>query len=87
MLRAVARWAGVVWFGLAAAAFGGEPIPFAGQLGGRVSTPAGLPQMGASVALFNRYDAVIARTLTNEGGGFEFSILPAGIYSVQVSLP
>ena len=63
-----------MWFGVAAAAFGGESIPFSGQLAGRVSTPAGLPQMGASVALFNRYDAVVARTLTSESGGFEFAL-------------
>src|ERR1700754_1690797 len=64
-----------------------DPIPVAGQLAGRVTTPGGTPQMGASVALFSRSEAIIGRALTSETGAFEFPMLPAGVYSIQVTLP
>ena len=47
---------------------------------------AGVPQMGASVLLFNRYERLIQRTLTNERGLFGFESLTPDLYSVRVSL-
>jgi hypothetical protein len=67
--------------------FSAELIPVAGQLAGRVTNPGGLPQMGASVSLIDRYEAVVGRVLTSEAGAFEFPMLPAGVYSIQVSMP
>ncbi len=42
--------------------------------------------MGASVLLFNRYERLIEKTLTNERGTFGFEALSPDLYSVRVSL-
>jgi len=42
--------------------------------------------MGASVMLFNRYERLIERTITNERGTFGFEALSPDLYSVRVSL-
>jgi TonB dependent receptor len=42
--------------------------------------------MGASVLLFNRYERLIQRTLTNERGLFGFESLAPDFYSVRVNL-
>ena len=42
--------------------------------------------MGATVLLFNRYERIIQRSLTNERGAFGFESLPPDLYSVRVSL-
>lgn len=57
-----------------------------GTLGGRVVDAAGVPQMGAAVMLFNRYDRNIAKILTGERGLFSFDALAPDFYSVRVSL-
>jgi hypothetical protein len=61
--------------------------PLAGSIAGFVRDNGGIPQMGASVFLMNRYDRVIGQALTNERGIFGFDSLPIGdFYSVRVSL-
>ncbi len=57
-----------------------------GTLVGFVNNQGGVPQMGAAVLLFNRYDRLIARTLTNEKGAFGFESLVPGAYSIRVKL-
>ena len=57
-----------------------------GSLIGFVSDQAGIPQMGAVVFLYNRYDRLVGRTLTNEKGAFGFDSLLPGVYSLRVSL-
>lgn len=47
---------------------------------------AGIPQMGATVQIFNKYNRPIAKTLTMADGRFAFAALPIDIYSVRVSL-
>jgi hypothetical protein len=42
--------------------------------------------MGATVLLFNKYERLIAKTLTLPDGRFAFAGLPADLYSVRVSL-
>jgi hypothetical protein len=61
-------------------------LPVTGNLLGVVTDTAGAPQMGATVQLFNKYERVIAKTLTLPDGRFAFAALPIDIYSVRVSL-
>ena len=69
-------------------AFAAESLAgrLSGTLGGRVVDAAGVPQMGALVMLFNRYDRNIGRILTGERGLFSFDSLTPDSYSVRVSL-
>ncbi len=62
-------------------------LPVTGNLLGSVVDAAGIPQMGASVQLLNRYSRVVARTLTNPDGRFAFAGLPLDSYGVRVSVP
>lgn len=57
-----------------------------GSLVGFVSSQAGIPQMGAGVFLYNHYDRLVGRTLTNERGAFGFDALAPGVYTVRVTL-
>lgn len=51
-----------------------------------VDDPQGVPQMGATVQLFNRFERIVAKTITGSDGRFAFASLPADLYSVRVSL-
>lgn len=59
-----------------------------GKLAGTVVDFAGKPQMGATVwiAAENRVGSVPFQARTNQSGRFETRLLPAGIYSVRVTL-
>ncbi len=59
---------------------------FSAHLYGEVRNVAGVPQMGATVALYNRYDQEIRHVLTTESGKFVFDQLTPDIYSVRVTL-
>ncbi len=61
-------------------------LPVSGNLLGSVADTGGTPQMGATVQLFNKYERLIARTVTAMDGRFAFTSLPADLYSVRVSL-
>jgi hypothetical protein len=63
-----------------------EPIRFGGALAGRVTDSAGVPQMGATVFLYNRFERLLERGLTGERGNFLFTDLAPDVYSVRVSL-
>ena len=63
-----------------------SPASLSGSIAGFVRDSAGVPQMGASVLLFNRYERLIQRTITNERGLFGFESLSPDLYSVRVSL-
>jgi Carboxypeptidase regulatory-like domain len=72
----------------AAPAFSADlSLPVTGNLLGAVEDSAGIPQIGATVQLFNKYERVVAKTLTTADGRFGFAGLPADFYSVRVSLP
>ena len=58
----------------------------AGSLVGFVSDQNGVPRMGAAVLLFNGYDQLVSRVLTNEKGAFGFDDLSPGLYSLRVVL-
>ena len=57
-----------------------------GALAGSVRDVGGTPQMGAAVLLYNRYDKLILKTLTDAKGDFGFDNLLPDIYSVRVTL-
>src|SRR5579872_581488 len=59
-----------------------------GTLSGVVLDPAGMPQMGASIALISE-DAggrIISQLLSNQDGAFSTDHLKPGKYAVRVSL-
>src|ERR1700687_555605 len=77
----------IAMLGLCApAAFSATPPKLSGSIAGFVRDSTGIPQMGASVLLFNRYERLIERTMTNERGTFGFEALSPDLYSVRVSL-
>ncbi len=57
-----------------------------GTIAGLVTDASGIPQMGATVLLFNRSDRLCQRALTNDRGSFEFDHLLPGPYMVRVTL-
>jgi hypothetical protein len=59
---------------------------FSGHILGEVRNSAGIVQMGATVALYNRYDQEVRQVLTNEAGKFVFDALSPDLYSVRVTL-
>ncbi len=62
------------------------PSKVSGSIAGMVSNPSGMPQMGATVLLYNRFDHLLQRSLTTDKGLFGFDALTPGTYTVQVSL-
>jgi hypothetical protein len=75
-----------VLFLSAPAAFPATDVPLAGSIAGVVRNSGGVPQMGASVLLFNRSERLLNRSMTNERGMFGFALLTPDVYSVRVSL-
>jgi hypothetical protein len=62
------------------------PIQFSGAIGGIVSDSAGIPQLGATVSLFNRQERLFQKALTDERGEFRFLGLLPDVYSVRINL-
>jgi hypothetical protein len=58
-----------------------------GTIVGVVSDASGSGQLGATVYLFNRFEKLVQKVLTNEKGAFGFDFLPPDSYSVRVVLP
>jgi hypothetical protein len=81
---AIGLLAGVLF--VSSAGFSASPGSLAGSLVGFVSSQAGVPQMGAGVLLYNHYDRLVGRTLTNERGAFGFESLSPGTYTIRVTL-
>ncbi len=63
-----------------------SPTAMAGSIGGLVTDSSGVPQMGATVLLFNRNDRLTEKVLTDEKGAFVFAGLMPDIYSIRVTL-
>ena len=57
-----------------------------GQILGEVRNSTGVVQMGAAVSLYNRYDELVRRALSNQDGKFAFDSLAPDVYSIRVSL-
>ena len=78
--------AGLVCLGVPQPAAAVSPIRLSGSITGQVTDPGGIPQMGATVLLFNRFDRLAQKVFTDEKGGFVFAGLMPDIYSVRVTL-
>jgi len=70
----------------APAAFAATDAPLSGSIAGVVRNSSGVPQMGATVFLFNRSEKLIEHVISNERGLFGFGLLTPDLYSVRVSL-
>ena len=70
----------------ATAALPATPETLSGSIAGIVRNTTGVPQMGATVFLFNRSERLVERVLTNEHGLFAFQSLTPDLYSIRVSL-
>jgi len=68
------------------ASFAETATLLSGSIAGFVRDARGIPQMGASVFLFNRSERLIQQAMTNERGIFGFEALAPDLYSVRVSL-
>lgn len=62
------------------------PVVLSGAITGVVSDNLGIPQMGATVLLFNKQDRVLSTIHTNANGEFKFAGLFPEFYSIKVSL-
>ena len=73
-IAAIALTAGLLAGGLSAQ----EPPQnsFSGGIVGLVSNSSGMPQMGATVQLFDGLERLVSRVLTDQSGGFLFKPLP-----------
>jgi Carboxypeptidase regulatory-like domain len=78
--------AGVVCFAAAPLGQAATPLRISGAITGFVTDPAGVPQMGAAVILFNRQERQFERALTDERGAFRFLGLSPDLYSIKVTL-
>ena len=58
-----------------------------GNLLGTVLDDTGTPQIGATIQLLNKYNHVIAKTLSGPHGQFAFASLPDDVYSLRASVP
>lgn len=63
-----------------------SPAKLSGAIVGEVRSATGVAQMGATVFLFNRYDQLVRKVLSNENGGFGFDFLTPDLYSIRVQL-
>jgi hypothetical protein len=76
--------------GLLCGAVQGVAAPRAPRLSGTivgfVTDSAGVPQMGATILLFNHFERLVQKALTNEKGAFGFDGIAPDTYSLQVSL-
>src|SRR5436309_13971655 len=71
---------------LAPVARSASPSISAGGILGQVKNSSNIVQMGATVMLYDRYDQLVRRALTNEEGKFVFDKLTPDMYSIRVSL-
>jgi hypothetical protein len=83
--KAVGFIAGTLW--AASLGFSASPAKLSGSIVGLVSDASGIPQMGATVLLYNRFDKLIHKVLTNENGTFGFDALSPEVYAIRVSVP
>jgi hypothetical protein len=63
-----------------------SPLRLSGAITGVVTDALGIPQMGASVILYNRQDRMSEKVTTNDRGEFQFASLFPDLYSIRVTL-
>lgn len=65
-----------------------EPMKtLTGGISGLVRDMAGVPQMGAAVTVYSRFDRLLHKVLTDEHGRFDVASLPPDFYSIRVQVP
>ncbi len=62
------------------------PVRISGAIAGIVRDSSGIPQMGATVMLFNRQERLFQKISTDGDGQFRFLGLFPDVYSIRVSL-
>ncbi|MGE5488746.1 MAG: carboxypeptidase-like regulatory domain-containing protein [bacterium] len=65
---------------------GAPVLDLSGSITGVVANSAGVPQMGATVLLYNRFDRLVEKSLTAEDGTFSFKSLVPGTYAIRISM-
>lgn len=63
-----------------------SPAKLSGSISGLVTDGSGVPQMGATVLLFDKRERLHEKALTDEQGVFVFAGLIPDIYSIRVTL-
>jgi hypothetical protein len=84
-IKTVGVLAGALW-GVSLCQAADAPPRLSGSILGLVTNVSGVPQMGAAVFLYNRYDRLMVKTVTTDAGAFSFADLTPDTYSVRVSL-
>jgi hypothetical protein len=77
---------GVACLTAPSAASAATPIRLNGAITGVVSDSLGIPQMGATILLFNRQERPLQKVQTNDRGEFAFAGLLPEVYSIRVTL-
>jgi hypothetical protein len=62
------------------------PLQLSGAITGVVTDALGIPQMGATVMLYNRQERMSEKVSTNDRGEFRFVSLFPDLYSIRVTL-
>jgi len=83
-VAALVAGSALLWVPLQARA--ANEIKPAGTIAGTVNNTLGVPQMGATVLLYNRLDRLFGKALTDDKGNFQFAGLSPDNYSVRVML-
>ncbi len=65
---------------------GAQPVKLSGSIAGVVSDSRGVPQMGATVILYNHQDRQLGKVLTDQDGQFHLAGLYPSLYSLRVTL-
>jgi len=63
-----------------------EPLKLSGSIAGVVNDSRGVPQMGATVTVYNRQDRQVGKVLSDEHGQFRLAGLFPASYSLRVTL-
>jgi len=63
-----------------------NPFKLSGAIAGVVTDASGIPQMGATVVLYNRQERIFEKSLTDARGTFKFIGLFPDLYSIRVTL-
>ncbi len=63
-----------------------SPARLSGSISGLVTDSGGVPQMGATVLLYNKQERLHEKALTDERGFFLFSALLPDVYSIRITL-
>lgn len=82
--KTVGVLAGTMWAASVCAA--APSLRVSGSIVGLVSDTSGVPQMGATVVLYNRFDRVLTKSLTTDKGTFGFGALSPDLYTIRVTL-